>query len=135
MSANVGTVTRKGAGRQSVSEKKDWCTPPKYVEAVKAVFGGAIELDPCSNPHSIVGAETEYYPPRVDGLKASWHYRTIYVNPPYGNDKENGTRIKDWLAKCAHANERYRSEVIALVPVATNTCSATIRMSGARQLG
>ena len=25
MSTNVSTVTRQGAGRQSVSEKKDWC--------------------------------------------------------------------------------------------------------------
>ena len=114
-------VTRQGAGRQSVSEKKDWCTPHKYVEAVRKVFNGTIELDPCSNFHSIVKAQIEYCAPDVDGLSASWCYQTIYVNPPYGNDKENGTRIKDWLAKCAHANEAYHAEVIALVPVATNT--------------
>ena len=43
------------------------------------------------------------------------------MNPPYGNDRQSGTRIKDWLAKCARAIELHRSEVIALVPVATNT--------------
>jgi hypothetical protein len=120
-SAKLSSVTRKGAGRQSVSEKKDWGTPQKYVDAVKIMFWGEIALDPCSNKHSIVGAQTEYMPPSVDGLKASWNFPTIYVNPPYGNDRKNGTKIKDWLAKCACANASYGSEVLALVPVATNT--------------
>jgi DNA N-6-adenine-methyltransferase (Dam) len=121
MSTSLKTVTRQGAGRQSISSKKDWCTPPKYVDAVRGLFGGSIDLDPCSNKHSVVGAKIEYCSPVTDGLKESWCYKTIYVNPPYGNDKESGTRIRDWLAKCAHANERYDSEVLALVPVATNT--------------
>jgi hypothetical protein len=120
-SKKVSSITRKGAGRQSVSDKKDWGTPHKYVDAVKRMFGGEIALDPCSNKHSIVGAQTEYRPPFVDGLKASWDFPTIYVNPPYGNDKQYGTKIKDWLAKCARANESHGSEVLALVPVATNT--------------
>lgn len=121
MDTNTSTVTRKGAGRKSVSEKKDWCTPKKYVDAVKDVFGGAIELDPCSNDHSIVKAKIEYCLPSVDGLKESWNFRTIYVNPPYGNNKETGTTIKIWLARCANAHEIYHSEVLALAPVATNT--------------
>jgi DNA N-6-adenine-methyltransferase (Dam) len=121
METNTTTVTRQGAGRQSVSTKKDWCTPYKYVEAVKKVFGGTITLDPCSNHHSIVKAQTEYRMPEVDGLQESWCFPTIYVNPPYGNDKETGTKIKDWFAKCDYAHEFHHSEVIALVPVATNT--------------
>lgn len=32
-----------------------------------------------------------------------------------------GGRISDWLAKCAAAHEDHGAEVIALVPVATNT--------------
>ncbi|MGC1377245.1 MAG: hypothetical protein WA821_13530, partial [Anaerolineales bacterium] len=34
---------------------------------------------------------------------------------------ERGTRIIDWLRKCAEANRVFESEVIALIPVATNT--------------
>lgn len=115
------TITRKGAGRKVVSDKKDWCTPQKYVDAVKKMFSGKIALDPCSNPYSIVKAEVEYMLPSIDGLKASWRFPTIYVNPPYGNDVKSGTRIRDWLARCAHANKDYSAEVLALVPVATNT--------------
>lgn len=109
------------AGRNIVSISQNWCTPPKYVQAVREVFGGAIALDPCSNRHSIVEAEVEYRVPAHDGLQGSWNYPTIYVNPPYGADRRRGTTIKDWLRRCALARETHVSEVLALVPVATNT--------------
>lgn len=109
------------AGRNIVSNSQTWCTPPKYVHAVRDVFGGAIALDPCSNRHSVVKAEVEYYLPDHDGLRSSWDYRTIYVNPPYGADRRRGTTIKDWLRRCAIAREEHGAEVLALIPVATNT--------------
>ncbi len=109
------------AGRSINSISQNWCTPPKYVRAVRKVFGGTIALDPCSNPHSVVEAEVEYQLPDRDGLRSSWDYPTIYVNPPYGADRQHGTTIKDWLRKCARARDEYGAEVLALVPVATNT--------------
>lgn len=108
------------AGRKINSDSQDWCTPPKYVSAVKEFFG-EIELDPCSNPKSIVKAKVEYVLPKNDGLKDSWNFSTIYVNPPYGLDKLRGTSIKDWIRKCAEAHLEYQSEVLALIPVAVNT--------------
>lgn len=109
------------AGRKLNNQNKDWCTPKKYVTAVKKVFGGKIALDPCSNQFSIVRAEVEYALPETDGLIASWDYPTIYINPPYGIDQKNGTTIQNWLTRCAKAHENYGSEVLALVPVAPNT--------------
>lgn len=110
------------AGRNNAeSLSQHWCTPPKYVNALRKFFSGSIALDPCSNPHSIVGADVEYCLPETDGLAASWDHPTIFVNPPYGSDRERGTRIRDWLQKCAEAHLRHGSEVLALVPVATNT--------------
>ncbi len=109
------------AGRTVNSKSLTWGTPVKYVEAVKAVFGGTIELDPCSNEYSIVNAETELQLPENDGLKERWDFATIYVNPPYGSDRQRGTTIKNWLAKCALTRKEYGNEIIALVPVATNT--------------
>lgn len=108
------------AGRKAVTETKDWCTPPSIVESVRRVFGGVIDLDPCSNPHSVVGAKTNYSLPEYDGLLESWDFPTIYVNPPYGADKLRGTRIAHWFARMAEAAAA-GSNVIALVPVATNT--------------
>ena len=109
------------AGRTVNTLSQSWGTPHKYVNAVKKVFDGDIDLDPCSNEFSVVKAKIEYCLPLHDGLKESWNYPTIYVNPPYGIDKERGTTIKNWLARCAFANEEYNSEVLALVPIAANT--------------
>jgi hypothetical protein len=109
------------AGRKIVTDNKDWGTPEIYVEAVREFFGGAIDLDPCSNEWSIVRAKVEYRLPEHDGLKDSWHFERIYVNPPYGLDRRSGTGIKNWLYRCAHAHKTFGSEILALVPVATNT--------------
>jgi len=108
------------AGRKINTSSQSWGTPHKYIEAVKKVLG-RICLDPCSNEYSVVDAEVEYILPKHDGLKDSWNYSTIYVNPPYGIDKERGTSIKNWLARCAEAHREYGSQVLALVPVASNT--------------
>ena len=107
------------AGRHVRSRSQDWGTPRFYVDAVREVLG-KIELDPCSNRHSVVDAEVEYMPPK-NGLDESWDYATIYVNPPYGAYGRHGGQIADWLARCAAAHEDHGAEVIALVPVATNT--------------
>lgn len=109
------------AGRKINAQSHDWGTPPQYVNAVREVFGGKIDLDPCSSEYSIVQATVEYRLPARDGLKESWDYPTIYVNPPYGADRERGTSIKQWLARCAESHQAYGAEIIALVPVATNT--------------
>lgn len=109
------------AGRNINSLSQSWGTPIKYAVAIRRFFDGTIHLDPCSNKYSIIEAEVEYALPHSDGLKMSWDYPSIFVNPPYGRDKEMGTSIRDWLAKCAATNENHGSEVIALVPVAVNT--------------
>ena len=109
------------AGRTVNSKSQSWGTPQEYVKAIKRFFGGIISLDPCSNEYSIVHAETEFMLPENDGLKEVWNYSTIYMNPPYGADRGRGTTIKNWLAKCSLTHQKYGSEILALVPVATNT--------------
>ena len=109
------------AGRNVTSQSVHWCTPPKYVDAVKKMFGGRIDLDPCSNEWSIVKADIEWMLPEKDGLDEKWNFHAIYVNPPYGADRKRNTTIRHWLRKCADAHETYGSEVLALVPVAANT--------------
>ena len=103
----------------------------KYVRAVCEMFEGTIGLDPCSNGHSIVGAEFKYALPDQDGLHCSWDFKTIYVNPPYGADRTRGTTIKHWMRRCASAHEKHGAEVLALVPVATNTKHWKLHVFGA----
>ncbi len=77
-------------------ETEDWCTPPEIVDVVRRIFEDRIDLDPCANPWSTVGAEREIWlpswvegrevPARVvvsDGLREPWQ-GNVYVNPPYG---------------------------------------------------
>jgi hypothetical protein len=109
------------AGRTLNTLSQEWGTPDKYVRAVREVLGGQITLDPCSNKYSIVHADNEYRLPKHDGLRDSWNFPTIYVNPPYGIDKERGTSIRKWLCRCAEAHKEHKAVVLALVPVATNT--------------
>lgn len=98
----------------------DWCTPPKYVTAVNNFFDNQIDLDPCSNQYSLINADNKISLPD-DGLLISWKYNKIFVNPPYGSDRIRKTTIKTWISKCESANRLYNSEVLALIPVATNT--------------
>lgn len=109
------------AGRRVNTLRTDWCTPKKYVDAITEFFDGNICLDPCSNEYSIVNAKIEYKLPEHDGLNEDWCAETIFVNPPYGSDRERKTTIKDWLRKCCETYEQYITQIIALVPVATNT--------------
>jgi hypothetical protein len=107
------------AGRTVTGQRQDWNTPQRYVAAVERMFGH-VDLDPCWNEDSLVDAAVRYQLPEHDGLTSPWLSERIYVNPPYGRDPERGTTIKDWLQRCADA-ARCGSEVVALIPVATNT--------------
>lgn len=108
------------AGHIQTSKNVHWNTPAKVVDAVRATFGGTISLDPCSNSGSIVGAEVSYTLP-TDGLKESWAYPYIYVNPSYGRDKTRGTSIYNWVAKCRDAHSEHGSNVISVIPAAVDT--------------
>jgi hypothetical protein len=105
------------AGRNSITEKKDWCTPPKYIELINKMLG-EIDLDPCSNKYSLIDAKVKYILP-TNGLTESWNYKKIFVNPPYGRNTD-GTSIYDWIFKGV---ESYKNgnELLYLIPVATNT--------------
>lgn len=58
---------------------------------------GSIDLDPCSNEHSVVGAEYSYDLSKgQDGLELPWTpYRgNVFVNPPYSREAN-----KAWAEK------------------------------------
>lgn len=106
------------AGRNVKSGSRDWNTPQKYVSAVTVALGGTIGLDPCSNDTSIVASTRSYsLSLGTDGLVLPWDASTIFVNPPYGKDPVENATLGRLCAKAGSSN----SEVIALVPVATNT--------------
>ena len=109
------------AGRTNTKQKSvDWCTPPKYVFAINKFFENSIDFDPCSNVYSLIDAKKKIFLPQ-NGLELDWNYKHIFVNPPYGSDRVRKTTIKHWIAKCEAAFRTFHAEVLALIPVATNT--------------
>ena len=96
------------------SKKSDWCTPKNIVDLVQQFR--TIELDPCSNPNSIVGAlETYSLENNQDGLALLWKSFN-YVNPPYSKGK-----LIKWVAKAESEYVQNCVESIVLVPARTDT--------------
>jgi hypothetical protein len=111
---------------------EDWCTPPELVEVVTSIFGGRIDLDPCSNPWSRTAAALEVMP-RLwdsgthdwapgrrdtvvfgDGIRTAWT-GAVYVNPPYGRELD---AFMDRSVRAAKGEER--ASVIMLAPAKTS---------------
>jgi hypothetical protein len=91
------------------SSVDSWNTPETIVRMVVDVFD-SIDLDPCSNANSIVGATKEFY---SGGLDIDWRGR-VYVNPPYGRG------IKAWTDKCLESSRGGSAHVIGLLPARTD---------------
>ena len=72
------------------SAKVDWNTPQWVIDLCREAMG-SIELDPCSNPTSLVNANVAWTLPDHDGLKEPWNAKTVFVNPPYGRVYMNKT--------------------------------------------
>lgn len=106
------------AGRKNNSPTKHWNTPPKILAVVREFFGGRIDLDPCSNDYSLVGAKVSFCKPH--GLTRDWFGR-VFCNPPYGRDSEDKTSLLNWTNKAAETFLARNNEIIMLIPVATNT--------------
>lgn len=87
------------------SESIEWYTPAQYVDAVRELYDGTIDLDPASSllANKTVGAE-RIFTEKDDGLAQHWWGR-VFLNPPYGR------KDKDSLAGlfCVKAIEEYES--------------------------
>lgn len=99
------------------SGKQEWYTPPVIIEAVRALFGGEIDLDPCSNAKggSANVPARMHYTVKDNGLLQPWSGR-IYLNPPYGRG------IRPWIERVREEYERGRIRAaVVLVKSATDT--------------
>lgn len=107
----VPYIPAEGSGDgQTSAISEDWYTPQRYVEAVRELFGGAIDLDPASCPEAnrIVRADN-IFTAEVDGLRQPW-FGNVYLNPPWGR---TGRAKKAFVRKAVLAYQR--GEIIAAV--------------------
>ena len=98
------------------SNTGDWYTPPEIVEAVRDLFDGRIDLDPCSNSHEAPNVPAlVHFTREDDGLSRPWFGR-VYLNPPYGKG------IGPWIEKVREEHEAGRvTAAVVLVKAATDT--------------
>lgn len=102
------------------SDRGDWNTPREVVTCLNRLWG-RVQLDPCSNPLSIVGAEISVSLEQGgNGLLIPWLPRT-YCNPPYGDE------IPKWVKKAHQEHQRtldlglFGVESILLLPARPDT--------------
>ncbi len=105
----------------------DWCTPEPVLECVREC--GPIELDPCSNASSIVGAERSFTLPERNGLRDPWTTKSgsVYVNHPFSAemvecwDGEKRRTNEAWARRAAHQAPHCPGGIFVLTPA--NPCS------------
>jgi hypothetical protein len=87
-------------------------TPPYVLEPIRAVLGGSIGLDPCTEPDNPTQAK-QFYAPPVDGCIEPWDAPSVFCNPPYSEARNR------WVDRCI--DEGRRRPVVLLIPAHTET--------------
>mgnify|MGYP000139976657 CR=1 FL=1 len=95
------------AGHIETAGSVIWNTPIWIIDTIKEVFG-EIDLDPCSNDNSVVGALKTFQLPYQDGLAESWDDAgVVFVNSPFGTSWNHKQKQEDGRTKltCISAKE------------------------------
>jgi len=97
------------------SKSDEAYTPDEIVNAVLDVYGGVIDLDPCSNSHTTPNVEAKtLYTMADNGLQHKW-FGKVYCNPPYSETTK-------WVDKALiEYDEGRASEIILLLKSASGT--------------
>lgn len=94
---NISTTPELGGVKSS--QKHDWQTPERFVEASREVLE-TIDLDPASSTEANITVQAEkIYTKEDDGLERDWLGR-VFMNPPYGKEgpKFVAKLVKDYEA-------------------------------------
>lgn len=107
------------------SESVEWFTPAKYIEAVRAVLGGTIELDPasCAEANKTVKA-TKFYTAADDGLTQPWVAQTAFLNPPYGRRQWKGKEAFNQALWSKYFVECYTAGMLGSAVLLVNACTS-----------
>lgn len=87
-------------------------TPEYVLEPVRSLFGGQIDLDPCTDPDNPTRAHRFYSLPS-DGCALPWDADNVFCNPPYGLARDR------WVERCV--SEGKERPVVLLIPAHTET--------------
>lgn len=95
------------------SSKNDyWVTPAWLVKKLEKDLHITFTLDPCALPYT--AKTTKYFTEEDNGLEQDWGGHTVFVNPPYSNNRE-------WIKKCYEESLKPDTIVVVLLPARTDT--------------
>lgn len=87
------------------SESNEWYTPPQYIEAVRELYGGSIDLDPATCPFANETVRAaQIFTIDDDAFSHEWH-GNAFLNPPYGKDGQDSLAGKF----CRYAIAQYEA--------------------------
>lgn len=93
------------------SNTDEWATPVEFYKKLDKEFN--FNLDPCATHEN--HKCKKYYTKEDDGLKHSWRYHRVFMNPPYGRE------IGKWVAKAYEENLCNNTFIVMLLPARTDT--------------
>lgn len=108
----------------AITKRPRMLTPETILGPVREMFGGDIDLDPCTDEENWVRAKAFYSPPD-DGCSMSWDYPTVFCNPPAED------RLR-WVERCVEEGEK--RQVVLLLPAHTETPACQLAMSKCRSV-
>lgn len=106
--AVLGGMRAKNNGRYN-GNGREWATPPEVFNPLHAEFG--FTLDPCATAAN--AKVSRFYTEADDGLKQSWAFQRVFMNPPYGRE------IYAWTRK-AREEAAAGVLVVGLLPASTD---------------
>ena len=114
------TVRGEGLEHYAMSRSKEWYTPARYLQLIRALMGG-IDLDPasCSVAQRTVQA-TRYFTADDNGLAHPWPGR-VFLNPPYGRGVGGLSNQGCWSHRLIEQYEQgITTQAVLLVTAATS---------------
>lgn len=106
---------RSGKRKAKIGKSDWWCTPPEITKPLWDLFGGPVDVDPCSNERSIVRARLAFC---EGGLVRPWWTGTpgtVYQNDPY-------SQATVWTDKMLYEMTNQRvTELVRLSMMSTST--------------
>lgn len=107
MDKNVRRVvhsSKKTGGRD------DWESPNDFYQMLNRIY--LFTLDPAASKQNAKCAK--YYTVDDDGLSKDWQGESVYINPPYSQNKK-------WVSKALFEASKPETTVVVLIPARTDT--------------
>ena len=110
------------ADARPARNSNDWHTPAMYLAAVREVLGD-IQLDPFSSVQANERVRADrFFTVADNALEQDWTSDTLFMNPPYGNKKAQGTTALEAVTKFI---DEYVEGCVAEAIVLTNLAHDT----------